>query len=248
MNLRSVGRQEVRATGPSGRDRAPGSVLLIASHPVTIWLDVQPTPGERNMSSQSGSDQRAREILRAARACLSQRGYASTTIAEIAAEAGVSRGLLHYYFKSKEDLLAQAVRTSGEASLRLIEDTFAESETARELAAGLTQILRSVIAGDPAYVSLSLECWSASRESPIVADELSQLYDRAREAFREGLHGAVERGVIDPGIPLEGLASLLVGVTDGLALQFLLKPELASGESIWQAAEIATLALLRGRG
>jgi len=198
------------------------------------------------MNSQPGSEQKAREILRAARACLSQRGYASTTISEIAAEAGVSRGLLHYYFKSKEDLLAQAVRTSGEASLRLIEDTFAESETAHDLAAGLTQILRSVIAGDPAYVNLSLECWSASRDSQVVVDELSQLYDRAREAFREGLQEAVERGVIDPGIPLEGLASLLVGVTDGLALQFMLKPELASGQGIWQAVEMAATALLRG--
>jgi AcrR family transcriptional regulator len=198
------------------------------------------------MSPESGSDQRSREILRAACTCLSERGYAATTISEIAAEAGVSRGLLHYYFKSKEELLAEAVRVNGEASLRLIKEIFAQSQSVSDLASGLTHILRSMITGDPTFLNLGLECWAVSRESQAIADELRHLYDQARGEFQRGLGDAVERGVIDPGIPLNGLAALLVGVTDGLALQFLLKPELAAEEGTWEAVEAAASVLLRG--
>lgn len=198
------------------------------------------------MSSETGSDRRSREILRAACTCLSERGYASTTISEIAAQAGVSRGLLHYYFKNKEELLAEAVRINGEASLRQIADIFARSESLPDLASGLTSILRSMITGAPTFLNLGLECWAVCRESQVIADELRRLYDQARGAFQKGLEEAVERGVIDPGIPPDGLAALLVGVTDGLALQFLLKPELAAEERTWEAVEMAATALLRG--
>ena len=67
------------------------------------------------MCARSRSDEKTQAILKAAGACLGERGYAATTIAEIAAQAGVSRGLLHYYFKSKEELLAQVVRAGADA-------------------------------------------------------------------------------------------------------------------------------------
>jgi AcrR family transcriptional regulator len=197
------------------------------------------------MNSQSRAEAKTQAIIKAACICLGERGYAATTIADIAAEAGVSRGLLHYYFKNKEDLLAHALRASGEASLKLVEEIFASSKSAEDLAAGLTRILRATIADDPAYINLGLECWAVARESPTITGELRLLYGAARESFRRGLADAVQRGVIDPDITLEGLSALLVGVTDGLAVQLMLHPQLALEERTWEATTKAALALLR---
>jgi len=44
-------------------------------------------------------------ILQAAFAVLSRQGYENTSIKEIAEEAGVAQGLVHYYFKSKQQLV-----------------------------------------------------------------------------------------------------------------------------------------------
>jgi AcrR family transcriptional regulator len=197
------------------------------------------------MTSRASSDEKARAILNAARTCLGERGYAATTIAEIAAEAGVSRGLLHYYFKSKEDLLAQVVRASTEAHLELVQVMFAQSETADDLASGLAGALRAVVESDPTYINLALECWTVARESPLVARELEDLYRHFRKALQEGLAEAVARGVIAPKIPLDGLAALVVGVTDGLIWQFLIDPGLGADEAMWEAMEMAVRALLR---
>jgi len=196
------------------------------------------------MTARPRSDEKAQIILDAARTCLGERGYLATTIAEIAAEAGVSRGLLHYYFESKEELLAQVVRAGTEASLELVAAMFAQSETADDLAAGLTSALRAIVEDDPIYFNLIFECWAVARQSPLVAHELDDLFRRFREAIREGLTQAVARDVIAPAIPLDGLAALLLGITDGLGLQLVTHPDLADDEAMWEALEMAVRALL----
>ena len=59
-------------------------------------------------------------IVEAAKAILGRDGYEKASIREIANEAGVARGLVHYYFETKEDLLvAVAERAAGEFGERM---------------------------------------------------------------------------------------------------------------------------------
>ena len=53
---------------------------------------------------------KAQRIIAAMRASVGTRGAAASTFDHVAREAGVSRGLLHYYFGTKERLLAEVVR------------------------------------------------------------------------------------------------------------------------------------------
>ena len=50
-------------------------------------------------------EERRRQILEALHTCLLQKPFDQTSIKEIAAAAGLNHGMLHYYFKSKEDIL-----------------------------------------------------------------------------------------------------------------------------------------------
>src|SRR4051794_5109544 len=54
--------------------------------------------------------EKAQRIIAAMRASVSTRGAAASTFDHVAREAGVSRGLLHYYFGSKERLLVEVLR------------------------------------------------------------------------------------------------------------------------------------------
>ena len=70
-------------------------------------------------SSRSGSKgvpraEREALILDAAAWELSQRGYAGTTLAQVAQRAGISKPLIHAYFDSKEGLYCACVRRAGE--------------------------------------------------------------------------------------------------------------------------------------
>jgi AcrR family transcriptional regulator len=55
-------------------------------------------------------DERRRQILACARRLFSERSYDAVSTTDIAAEAGVARGLLHHYFGTKRDLYLQVVR------------------------------------------------------------------------------------------------------------------------------------------
>ena len=56
-------------------------------------------------------DERREQILACARQLFSDRHYSAVSTTEIAAEAGVARGLLHHYFGTKRDLYAEVVRS-----------------------------------------------------------------------------------------------------------------------------------------
>src|SRR5215472_18850970 len=56
------------------------------------------------------ADQRRAQMLHAALEDISARGYADTRIADVADRAGVSPALVIYYFKTKDQLLTEAIR------------------------------------------------------------------------------------------------------------------------------------------
>lgn len=58
---------------------------------------------------QKRPDDRPGELLEAALAAFSEGGYRATSLAEVAARAGVSKGTIYLYFRNKEDLLLQAL-------------------------------------------------------------------------------------------------------------------------------------------
>jgi len=68
-----------------------------------------PTPAPR--WTRLEHDERREQILACARRLFSDRHYSAVSTTEIAAEAGVARGLLHHYFGTKRDLYAEVVRT-----------------------------------------------------------------------------------------------------------------------------------------
>ena len=57
------------------------------------------------------SDQRRAQILDCARRLFSERHYGAVSLAQVAREAGVTRGLLHHYFGTKRDLYVAVVRS-----------------------------------------------------------------------------------------------------------------------------------------
>lgn len=57
-------------------------------------------------------EEKVDHILQAALRVLAAKGYENATIADISKAARVSRGILHYYFSDKEDLVSKALARS----------------------------------------------------------------------------------------------------------------------------------------
>lgn len=57
------------------------------------------------MANTTIQDKRRRQIMDALTRCLLKKPFNQTSIKDIAAAAGINHGMLHYYYKSKEDIL-----------------------------------------------------------------------------------------------------------------------------------------------
>ncbi|MBU2512391.1 TetR/AcrR family transcriptional regulator [bacterium] len=57
------------------------------------------------MGRKNIQQERQLQIIKALNRCLLKKSYKETTIKDIAAEAGINHGMLHYYFKEKEEIL-----------------------------------------------------------------------------------------------------------------------------------------------
>mgnify|MGYP002631211765 CR=1 FL=1 len=73
---------------------------------------VEPEEPEKTPRFRRRKDARPEELIRAAVALFGEMGFAATNLKDVAKRAGVSKGTVYLYFKSKEDLLRAAVRTA----------------------------------------------------------------------------------------------------------------------------------------
>src|SRR5919201_2038818 len=89
--------------------------------------------------------ERAQRIVDAMRASVARRGAAGSTFDHVAREAGVSRGLLHYYFGTKERLLVEVVRRDTELGVGLLEGALADPHPADEFIDALVRSLEEMV-------------------------------------------------------------------------------------------------------
>src|SRR4051794_41241863 len=97
------------------------------------------------------SGEKAQRIVDAMRLSVAERGAAGSTFEHVAREAGVSRGLLHYYFGTKERLLVEVVRRDAELRIDWLDDQLGRAKSADDVLEVLVASLTDTIENDPAF-------------------------------------------------------------------------------------------------
>jgi len=196
------------------------------------------------MGPISKTDPKAQKILNAVRMILAKKGYMGTTISAVAKEAGVSRGLLHYYFKNKDEMLAKVITDNMEISIAMISDVFNKNDSPKGYAKGITDLLRGIMVNDPDFLSLFFEGFAVARHSQIVNHELVMLYGKFRKALEICLKKAKDQQIIHPALPVGALAAIITGMIDGMGLQLLTEADLCADTILWDSIETAIVDLL----
>ncbi len=131
--------------------------------------------------------EKARSIVQAMRASVAERGAAGSTFDHVAREAGVSRGLLHYYFGSKERLLVEVVRHDCDERVAALDASLASASSPDEIVEALVEQLKAFLEDDPGSPTVVYEMLSASRHSEEIRLELAELYRTWRVHLAESL-------------------------------------------------------------
>ena len=175
---------------------------------------------ERKLDSE-----KAQRIIAAMRSSVGRLGAAGATFDHVAAEAGVSRGLLHYYFGSKERLLVEVVRHDADLRVERFTEALQDAHSIDAVIEVLVREVREFVAEDPAAQALLYEMFSASRSNDEIRAELAALWRRQRALVADSLRKKEREGVIELRGDAEAVVSVLFALGDGIELQLLADPE-----------------------
>jgi AcrR family transcriptional regulator len=168
--------------------------------------------------------EKAQRIVDAMRRSVADRGAAGSTFEHVAREAGVSRGLLHYYFGTKERLLVEVVRRDTELRIDMLDEPLASTKSVDDVLGVLVTSLLDMIENEPEYFLLLFELFSAGRRNPDIQRELGQMFARTRGHVGEVLKAKEAEGVLNLRYDAEAVTAYLLAVGDGYALQALSAP------------------------
>src|SRR5881398_1311956 len=147
-------------------------------------------------SARKLDSRKAQRIVEAMRVTVGRYGAAGATFDRVARQAGVSRGLLHYYFGTKEQLLAEVVRRDSDLRIGELEERLAGARSADDFVALLRTSLERMLADDPEFVTLVFELFTLSRRNDEIAAEFAQLLRRARDHVAALLDAKQREGVV----------------------------------------------------
>lgn len=164
-------------------------------------------------------------LLEAAISCLQEHGWAKTTTREIVARAGMHVPTVNYYFGAKDVLLhdaaVEALRRWGATTMDAVEAS--PDDAASELRRSLERFL-ATIDQDRRYVVTAVEAFAQAERDEELRGRLADAYD----SFRSVVVDRVQPGACREAAQASGataVASVLIALFDGLAIQRLLAPE-----------------------
>jgi AcrR family transcriptional regulator len=185
---------------------------------VTLTVD---KPAARTLSGE-----KAQRIIAAMRESVAEVGIADSTFERVSAKAGVSRGLLHYYFGTKERLLVEVIRRDTEFRVGALVGAVRSASTVDEVIAAMFAAFSRTVNEESGYVYMVSELFVAGRHRSEIQRELGELYSRARGEVAAVLREKEAEGVLALRFDAESVITHMFAAGDGAVLQLLTDPTL----------------------
>jgi AcrR family transcriptional regulator len=172
------------------------------------------------------AQERIQHIIDASGAVMAREGYAATSIKDIAREAGVAQGLIHYYFGSKEDLVLAVLRQACGEMMDETKRSFSASSGPVMVRAwaGLMAAERRA-AERPELFRLLLEMVPLSHNNPALRAQMQDMYLNICDEVADMVDELNQLLPTPLPIPVRDLAGVIMGAIDGLAVRSLVEPE-----------------------
>ncbi len=191
--------------------------------------------------------EKKREILKAAMRVFAHNGVVKTKMADVAVAAGIGKGTIYEYFRSKEDIFAEAYQMVYQGT----EDKIAaviESELEPEMKLrGLMSVTLEGILGDGGeFAGIMMAFWSEGirnkNERIIGIFNLEEIYAQFRGMISAILADGIRMGKFRK-VDTFLTASVLIGAMDGILLQCIMDPKIFTPQ---QAVEVLMDSYLNG--
>jgi AcrR family transcriptional regulator len=174
-------------------------------------------------------EERRNEILETTCQVVVERGFAATRVADVANKLGVSTGLIHYHFDTKDELLAEALAYAARADLARLEAEVAEGTSPLDKL-NRVFLLYSPAEAEPGWM-LWIDSWGEALRNPA----LKRISQRLDDAWQTVLEDVIVEGVKDGTFTCadpHATAWRLAAMLDGLGLQVTVHEDVVSRDEL----------------
>lgn len=184
-------------------------------------MAVAATKSNRTASKEA----RRQQLIEATIKCISKRGIGSTTLGDVAREAGLSQGIVNLHFESKDNLFNETLRYLAEEYKSLFEKTLEKSgpDAADKLLALMELDLKPSVC-DQKKIAVWFGFWGEVKAMPAyrkMCNDYDRDYDRVIECLSKEM---IAEGKYD-NIHAKNIADVLSSLTNGLWLSCLMSPK-----------------------
>ncbi|MBI5844084.1 MAG: TetR/AcrR family transcriptional regulator [Deltaproteobacteria bacterium] len=176
------------------------------------------------MGRKNNAEVRRNEIVQALYACLSEKGHEKVTTKEIALQAGLAPGVIHYYFKSKDEIVTCLMDHLAGKYQALFGEKMQELSNSSEFLKAFANFLCDEFVFDQGLNRVFYNLVQMGFESQVVVKPLRLLMENYRA--RGNLHF---RQLYSP---IKNAGYLVVALIEGLALQWMIEPDDSRKEDI----------------
>lgn len=170
----------------------------------------------------ASSDRAARSIHRiidAAARLFGKEGYQGASMNQVAAAAGVSKGLLHYHFRSKEHLLIEAQRATFRQIHARFEDRFRKGDLGMDTALEALDALWDALYDMRKWSPFMVETMSLATQEGPVREHLDEFYIESNALLEQALTKVFAEHLDDLVIPPPRLASVIRAALHGMVIE-----------------------------
>ncbi len=188
------------------------------------------------MTKHRSPDERAEQILNAARTCFLNKGYFATKMDEIARESGLSKGGVYFHFSSKREIFRALVEEEYDTAMSFLNDTVDSDEPIDTKLLVLAEHFMEVFSSSDQPRFLIIIGEMALRDDEIAA-MLSELQGNYFNRVADLLERAVEAGQIKE-VDTHATAVVLKAMLDGIQANFALGIEVDLERTVAAAISI----------
>ncbi|MGB8224716.1 MAG: TetR/AcrR family transcriptional regulator [Polyangiales bacterium] len=188
----------------------------------------------------------SQQIVDAAIRVLARQGYAKTSLLEIAKEAGMSKGALHYHYPTKEALIHAVLETAcNVVQARTVQAWSPPDNPFQALRKALTELWAArAERTDEALVVADLLALSLYDEA--LRPKLAEFYELGAQQIRDYLEENLMSMGLQPRIPLDLLPRIVIGLLDGLVMQAFVDPDAFSPDEVVDAIQTIAISIFAG--
>lgn len=189
------------------------------------------------------ASERKLQIIKATIDCITRHGYNNFSMQDVALIANVSKGIIHYYFLNKEDLMMAVLDHVSEEIEEHLAATDSNTTPVKRLS-NVIWICSYIVQNNREYYRINMDFWTQIDQKETVQKEIALHYAKFRSTVAIIIQEGINQGFFQKG-DASHFASIIIAMIDGIALQWLFDEKVFVYADIVKSCEEAIMSFLK---